>query len=233
MGERRALANSHYSEKYCQTVKEQLARRSARHHSCGMTDSVPPVASSETDMDLTGKLLIAMPGMGDPRFSSGVVLICAHSAEGTMGIVVNKPMQDLRMRDLLDQMSIEMDPSARDLPVHVGGPVEHGRGFVLHDPDYSSPLATLRVNAEFAMTATLDILEDLARGEGPRHALVALGYAGWGPGQLESELAQNAWLTSDAASDLIFGTPDRDKWDAALTRLGISSLMLSSDAGRA
>lgn len=184
-------------------------------------------------MDLTGKLLIAMPGMGDPRFANAIVLICAYSADGAMGIVVNKPTQDLRMRDLLDQMSITMDPTARDLPVHMGGPVEHGRGFVLHESDYRSPLATLTVNAEFGMTATLDILEDLARGAGPRYALVALGYAGWGPGQLESELAQNAWLTSDANADLVFATADCDKWEAALTRLGISSLMLSSDAGRA
>ncbi|WP_297774131.1 YqgE/AlgH family protein [uncultured Roseovarius sp.] len=188
---------------------------------------------TEEDMDLTGKLLIAMPGMGDPRFAHSVVLICAHSAEGAMGLMVNKPTEDLRMRDLLDQLSITPEAQARDLPVHVGGPVEHGRGFVLHDRAYSSTLSTLDVNTEFAMTATLDILEDMARGAGPGKAILALGYAGWGPGQIEAELAQNGWLTCDADTDLVFETTDADKWEAALTRLGVSSLMLSSEAGHA
>ncbi|VVT29111.1 conserved hypothetical protein [Roseovarius sp. EC-HK134] len=185
------------------------------------------------DMDLTGKLLIAMPGMGDPRFAHSVVLLCAHSPDGAMGLIINKPTSDLRLRDLLEQLSIAPTGQTRNLPVHFGGPVEHGRGFVLHDRGYQSTLTSLEVNEDFAMTATLDILEDLARGTGPDRALLALGYAGWGPGQLESELAENGWLTCDADMELVFDTPNRAKWEAALTRLGISPLMLSSDAGRA
>lgn len=184
-------------------------------------------------MDLTGKVLIAMPGMGDPRFANAVVFLCAHSPQGAMGFIVNKPTQELRLRDLLSQLAIPTTPDARDLPVHFGGPVEHGRGFVLHESGYHSAQSTLDVNGDFAMTATLDILEDMAEGRGPDKAILALGYAGWGPGQLESELGQNGWLTAEADFDLIFGTRDPAKWQAALARLGISALMLSSDAGRA
>jgi putative transcriptional regulator len=191
------------------------------------------VTEISQDMDLTGKLLIAMPGMGDPRFAHSVVLLCAHSADGAMGLIINKPTSDLRLRDLLEQLSIAATGQTRNLPVHFGGPVEHGRGFVLHDRNYQSTLTSLKVNDDFAMTATLDILEDLARGTGPERALLALGYAGWGPGQLESELAQNGWLTCNADVSVVFDTPNPAKWETALTRLGISPIMLSSDAGRA
>jgi putative transcriptional regulator len=183
--------------------------------------------------DLTGKILIAMPEMGDPRFAHAVVFLCAHSEDGTMGLIINKPTQELRMRDLLEQLEITPGPDLRDLPVHFGGPVEHGRGFVLHDYGYHSAISTLDIDDAFGMTATLDILEDLADGRGPTHALLALGYAGWGPGQLEAEIADNGWLTCEADKDLVFSTADTDKWEAALSRLGVSSLMLSSDAGRA
>lgn len=185
------------------------------------------------DLDLTGKLLIALPGMGDPRFVNAVVLICAHSPEGGMGLIINKPTSDLSMRELLDQLSITPGEDLRNLPVHFGGPVEHGRGFVLHDAGYVSAISTLDVSEDFAMTATLDILEDLAEGRGPAKAMIALGYAGWGPGQLEAELAQNGWLTCDADPDLVFATKDARKWETALDRLGVSALMLSSDGGRA
>jgi len=188
---------------------------------------------SPAQVDLTGKILIAMPGMGDPRFAHAVVYLCAHSAEGAMGLIINKPAQDLRMRDLLDHLSIEPGPEMRDRAVHFGGPVEHGRGFVLHDDGYRSDIATLNVAKGFGMTATLDILEDLAQGRGPERAILALGYAGWGPDQLESELAENGWLTCDADAELVFGSEDNDKWEGALARLGISSLTLSSDAGHA
>ena len=184
-------------------------------------------------MDLTGKLLIAMPGMLDPRFAHSVVFLCAHSPEGAMGLVVNKPTGELRLRDLLGQLSIATGPDARDLPIHFGGPVEHGRGFVLHERGYNSAISTLNVNADFAMTATLDILEDIADGRGPSHVVVALGYAGWGPGQLEGEIAQNGWLICDADLRLVFDTEDPDKWEAALNTLGVSALALSSDAGHA
>ena len=185
------------------------------------------------EMDLTGKLLIAMPGMGDPRFGHSVVFMCAHSNEGAMGLIINKPTEDLRLKDLLGQLSITQGDGARDLPVYFGGPVEHGRGFVLHETGYQSAISTLEVNDAFSMTATMDILEDMARGEGPGQTLVALGYAGWGPGQLEGEIAQNGWLICEAAHDLVFGTPDMGKWEAALTSLGISPLTLSAEAGRA
>ena len=184
-------------------------------------------------MDLTGRALIAMPGMEDPRFGQSVVLICAHSAEGAMGLVVNKLVDDLKLSDLLDQLDIKPVPGARQAPIHFGGPVEHGRGFVLHEAGYRSSISTLEVSAEFSMTATLDILEDMAAGEGPGRALIALGYAGWGPGQLEEEIGQNGWLICDASAELIFTTSDGDKWRAALAALGVDPLALSAEAGTA
>ena len=184
-------------------------------------------------IDLTGKLLIAMPGMGDPRFAHAVIYICAHSEDGAMGLMINKPTDDLRLRDLLEQLSIKSTPDTRDIKVHFGGPVEHGRGFVLHDYGYHSSISTLDVNEDFAMTATLDILEDLAEGRGPGKALMALGYAGWGPGQLEAEISENGWLTCEADHDLVFQTSDTQKWEKALETLGISALALSAEAGHA
>ncbi|WP_172676948.1 YqgE/AlgH family protein [Aestuariivita boseongensis] len=184
-------------------------------------------------LDLTGKVLIAMPGMGDPRFEHAVVFLCSHSDEGAMGLIVNKPSSDVSLRELLEQL--EIMPSAPDLarPVYFGGPVEGGRGFVLHGPDYGSQIHTLQVTDEIAMTATVDVLEDIGRGAGPSELLMLLGYAGWGPGQLEGEIAQNGWLTADADAKLIFGTPDPMKWGAALKSLGIDPVMLSGSAGRA
>ncbi len=185
-------------------------------------------------MDLSGKLLIAMPGMGDPRFERALIFLCAHSEEGAMGLMVNKPLPDLSFDDLLEQLSIEPAESARrDIRVHLGGPVEHGRGFVLHSGDYEAPDSTLRVDDRFAMTATLDILEDIAHGGGPAQSLFALGYAGWGPEQLESEFRANGWLSCEASPELVFGTDDGDKWERALETLGVSPLGLSGSAGRA
>lgn len=183
-------------------------------------------------MDLTGKILIAMPAMGDPRFARAVVLMCSHSAEGAMGLIVNHPVHDLALGDLLAQL--EIVPSVALPPaVHLGGPVERGRGFVLHSPDYCAAGATLPIGPGFAMTATVEVLEALAAGRGPVQALVMLGYAGWGPGQLESEIAQNAWLTGDPDPALIFATPAAALWEAALATLGISPLLLSETPGRA
>lgn len=187
----------------------------------------------EPELNLTGKLLIAMPGMGDPRFDKSVVLICAHSAEGAMGLIVNKPTGEVELSDMLEQLSISHGPESRQMNVRFGGPVETGRGFVLHSLDYVSFVNTLKVEGGFGMTATLDILEELARGQGPERALVVIGYAGWGPGQLEGELAQNAWLTCDADMQLVFDLPDNAKWDGALRSMGISPLLLSSEAGHA
>lgn len=184
-------------------------------------------------MDLTAKLLIAMPGMGDPRFDKSVIFLCAHSDDGAMGLIVNKPVPDLGFSDLLDQLGIASGPQPIRLPVHVGGPLEHGRGFVLHSADYGRPGSTLGIDGAFGMTATLEILEDMAQGRGPRSAMLALGYAGWGPGQLEGEIQRNGWLTCDASEGLIFETADDEKWTAALKELGVDALVLSSSAGRA
>ncbi|KIC50499.1 YqgE/AlgH family protein [Tateyamaria sp. ANG-S1] len=183
-------------------------------------------------MDLTGQLLVAMPGMGDPRFDRSVVFICAHSDDGAMGLIVNKPAVDMTLGELLDQLEISGSDPARKHPVHFGGPVETQRGFVLHGADYTSRLQTLEVGA-FGMTATQDVLEDIAIGDGPERALVMLGYAGWGPGQLEGEIARNGWLTVGATPQLVFGTGDTSKWIKALNALGIDPLGLSGAAGRA
>lgn len=184
-------------------------------------------------MDLTGKLLIAMPGMGDPRFDHSVVFICSHGDDGAMGLIVNKPAEDVRLSDLLEQLDIDQAAPGRNMPVHFGGPVEGARGFVLHTTDYASSLQTLKIQQKFGMTATLDILEDIAQGTGPEQALMMLGYSGWGPGQLEAEIAHNGWLTTDADLDLVFKVADEVKWGSALKQLGVDPLGLSASAGRA
>lgn len=184
-------------------------------------------------MDLTGSILISMPGMGDPRFERSVIVLCAHSPEGAMGLIVNKPSADLDFAGLLDHLDIPRSPLGRDIRVHFGGPVERGRGFVLHSGDWQATGGTMEVAGGLGMTATLDILQALARGEGPDQALLALGYAGWGPGQLEAEIARNDWLTATPAPGLIFGADDGAKWGAALRSLGIDPLLLSAAAGRA
>lgn len=184
-------------------------------------------------MDLAGKLVVAMPALGDPRFEHSVILICAHSDDGAMGLIVNKPVPDLSFADLLAQLKIPRAPKGRDIRVHFGGPVERGRGFVLHSADYAGGPATTRVPGGFNMTGTLDVLEALARGKGPERALLALGYAGWGPGQLESEIGRNDWLTSEPSADLIFAERDAGKWTGALRGMGIDPISLSSSAGRA
>ncbi len=184
-------------------------------------------------MNLEGKILIAMPSMEDPRFAHSVVLLCSHSDQGAMGLIVNKPNRDIKLHDVLDQLDISAARETEDMRVYFGGPVETGRGFVLHTEDYASSLHTLAVPGGFGMTATLDILEEIAQGKGPRHAIMALGYAGWGPGQLEGEIAQNGWLTADASVNLVFQVPAREMWSAALESLGIDPLSLSSTAGHA
>lgn len=183
--------------------------------------------------DLTGKMLIAMPGMGDPRFARSIVYMCAHSPEAALGLIVNKPTPEVRFPDLLGQLGIATGPGARDIRVHFGGPVEMGRGFVLHSSDFASEGGTLQVDDDVSLTATLDILEAIARGKGPQSSMLALGYAGWGPGQLESEIASNGWLTCPARKDLLFGRANEHKWTAALKSIGVDPLTLSSAAGRA
>lgn len=211
----------------------ELAWRRLHADATLLRKSMNMSSSSGEPFDLTGKLLIAMPGMGDPRFDMSLVLICAHSEEGAMGLMINKPTMDVRLFDLFEQLSIDPGQDARDMPVHIGGPVEHARGFVLHGGDYTSPISTVDVLGGFGMTATQDVLEAMARAQGPKQAMVMLGYAGWGAGQLEAELSQNGWLTCDATKRLVFDTPDPGKWDAALASLGVDPVTLSSSAGRA
>lgn len=194
---------------------------------------VQGVSVTESMTDLTGQLLIAMPGMPDPRFEHSLIYLCAHSSDGAMGLIVNKPSRDMSFENLIDQLPIENTGNLSGINVHFGGPVELGRGFVLHSPDFQSDMTTLQVDDDFAMTATLDILESIAKGDGPKKRLIVLGYAGWGPGQLESEIAANGWLLCDASTELVFDTKDASKWEAALGSLGISPLALSSEGGRA
>ena len=184
-------------------------------------------------MDLAGKLIVAMPAMGDPRFERSVILICAHSDDGTMGLIVNKPAPDFSFAELLVQLKIAGTGKGRDIRVYFGGPVERGRGFVLHSADYNGGQTTTQVRGGLGLTATLDVLEAFAQGAGPKQALLALGYAGWGPGQLESEIARNDWLVSDLAEDLIFSASDSGKWTGALRLMGIDPISLSPSAGRA
>jgi len=182
---------------------------------------------------LSGQLLIAMPGMGDLRFERSVIFLCSHDDAGAMGLIVNKPTPELSFADLLGQLKI---PALIDLTrarVHFGGPVEHGRGFVLHSTDYTVKDSSLHVAPDFAMTATVDILQDMARGHGPRQAILALGYAGWGPGQLEGEIQANGWLTAPADPAIVFAERDSEKWSGALRSLAIDPRLLSAEGGRA
>ncbi|MFN3526095.1 MAG: YqgE/AlgH family protein [Paracoccus sp. (in: a-proteobacteria)] len=185
--------------------------------------------------NLTGKILIAMPGMTDPRFQRSVVLVCAHSDEGAMGLMLNRPLPEIAFGDLLDQLGIEADDGARRIEVRFGGPVEPGRGFVLHKvPEHGNdPEGRLRISGGLAMTTTRDILEDLASGAGPEAAVLALGYSGWGPGQLEAEMLANGWLTGDGPEELIFDQLHGEKWSRALRAQGIDPSLLSGTAGRA
>jgi len=150
-----------------------------------------------------------------------------------MGLIINKPAPEIELGDLFDQLEIKSAPGERDQPVYFGGPVETSRGFVLHEAGYASRLQSLPVTDDFSMTATIDVLEDMASGSGPRPALAMLGYAGWGPGQLENEIARNDWLTAQSDPELVFGTSNAQKWSAAVRSLGIDPLGLSSTAGRA
>ena len=182
---------------------------------------------------LEGKLLIAMPGMADERFAQTVIYMCAHSSKGAMGIVINKPIPGLTFAELMKQLQIETGPKAGELPILYGGPVETGRGFVLHSGDYEGSDSTLPVSEDISLTATLDILRAIADGRGPKRALFALGYAGWGAGQVENEFQVNGWIHCQADPTLVFGTDPQAKWSAALARLGIGPSGLVSDAGRA
>ena len=181
---------------------------------------------------LTGQLLVAMPQMEDQRFARSVVYICAHTEDGAMGLILNKLAEAINFSDLLEQLNLPRDTVSGKTRVHFGGPVETGRGFVLHSDDFTQD-ASLLIEKGVALTATVDILTAISEGNGPRNYLLALGYAGWAPGQLDSEIHENGWLIAPADTDLLFGSKIETKWDTALSTLGIDITMLSSRAGHA
>ena len=186
----------------------------------------------KTPQYLTGQLLIAMPGMPDPRFQRAVVYVCAHNAEGAMGLVINRLFGSITFASLLEQLDIHPALPTDDLRVHYGGPVESGRGLVLHSTDFVRE-GTMMVDDEVALTATIDILRAIADGQGPKHSLLALGYAGWGPGQLDAEMQANGWLTVDSDQTLMFDADLDTKWERAIAKIGVSLPMLSGEAGHA
>ncbi len=181
---------------------------------------------------LEGQLLLATPTIGDERFSRAVIYMCAHDREHALGIMINRRLNSITFPQLLSQLDITVDKPARDIVVHSGGPVEEGRGFVLHSADYVQE-STLIISETIALTATVDILKAIARGRGPSHALLAIGCAGWGPGQLEQEIQMNGWLHTEADDELIFNTELNQKWSRAMSKIGVDVSMLSSDIGHA
>ncbi len=196
-------------------------------------DTVAGMDTPTADQFLNGRMLIATPAIGDPRFERSVIFVCAHTDEHAMGIIVNKALGALRLPELLDQLGVTMTAEPPDRPVLNGGPVDRDRGFVLHTDDYHMDDATVDVSPGVGLTATKDVLEAIAGANPPREAILALGYAGWGAGQLETEIQSNAWLICESDPELLFGTDLDEKWTAALGRLGISPEKLSGLHGRA
>lgn len=189
---------------------------------------------------LEGQLLVAMPSMTDRRFARSVIYVCAHSDEGAMGLIVNQPARNINAPDLLERLGISTrsadDTVANEilsLSIQVGGPVETGRGFVLHSPDYFAKDSTLAIEPDICLTATIDILKAIARGRGPNRAVLALGYSGWSPGQLESEIQANGWLNCPADADIVFDDDLDSKYARAMAKLGIDLSHLVNDAGHA
>ena len=199
--------------------------------------------SGDDPFYLEGQLLIAMPTMSDPRFARSVIYLCAHSENGAMGLIINQTAKNISLPDLFDRLEIFPNEDEDvldfdvlpDVPIHVGGPVETGRGFVLHTSDYFVEETTLKIHNEISLTATLEILKAIATGAGPEHCILALGYAGWSPGQLESEIQANGWLNCPATPDIVFSDSDAqpDKYGRALATLGIDPSHLVADAGHA
>ena len=186
----------------------------------------------QTHGSLTNQLLIAMPGMLDPNFSTTVTLICEHNDEGALGIVINRPTS-LKLSGLFEQLSVDdPDPQAASNPVLSGGPVGTERGFVLHGPQHSYD-NTLAVSDDIRLTLSRDVIDAMAEGKGPQDTLVALGSAGWEPGQLEDEMLANSWLNVPATPEIVFKTPFADRWDSAARTLGIDISCISTDAGHA
>ncbi len=202
------------------------------------SDTAPPGPGQPPYLD--GQLLVAMPSMGDSRFNRSVIYLCAHSQDGAMGIVINQRAKKVNFTDLLVQLdviasedAIRLPPRAGGIPVVKGGPVETGRGFVLHSADYFVDNSTMPIDDDISLTATVDILRAIAKGTGPQRAMLALGYAGWAPGQLEDEIQHMGWLNCPADEGLIFDALLDTKYERALRKLGINPGMLSAEAGHA
>jgi putative transcriptional regulator len=196
--------------------------------------SSAPVSASASDAFLNGRLLIAMPGIGDPRFEHAVVLVCLHNEEHAMGVRVNLPVDGMTISGVLQRLGVEGDVRDPKQRVLMGGPVERERGYVLHSDDFEVEGSTMPVCEGLSLTATREVLQALVVGaEGPARAVLALGYAGWGPGQLETELRENVWLTGEPDADLVFDQNHDAKWQRALAKLGVDAALLSSQAGRA
>ncbi len=189
-------------------------------------------SSIPTESSLAGQLLVAMPQMADPRFARSVVYLCAHSADGAMGLVINRLIDSLTFEGLLEQIGVEQTAAGGNLPIHFGGPVESSRGFVLHTTDYLQD-SSLLIEDDIALTATVDVLKAIAQGNGPRQRVLALGYAGWAPGQLDAEIQANGWLLVPPDLDLVFGDDNEAKWERAIAKIGIDLSLLSSEAGHA
>jgi putative transcriptional regulator len=207
---------------------------------CRSRDMIQSTTFTAGSTFLDGQFLVAMPGMSDERFARAVIYVCAHSPEGAMGIVLNRPATNVNMPDLLVQLEIIPELERIRLPqkvgqmqVLMGGPVETSRGFVLHSPDFHIAQSTLPIDDSVCLTATVDILRAIARGDGPENAVLALGYAGWGAGQLELEMQSNGWLNCPADAELIFKTSVDTRYEMALRRIGIEPAMLSMQAGHA
>lgn len=181
---------------------------------------------------LTGQLLVAMPAMQDPRFERTVIYMCIHNADGAMGLIVNRALDSLTFRDLLSQLDIDVSEPANDIVVQYGGPVETGRGFVLHTLEYEKE-GTIVVDNKVGLTATIEVLQDIAVDQGPPRAILALGYAGWGPGQLDNEIQQNAWLNVPADTELMFDEDIANRWEGAIAKIGIDVSLLSGEHGHA
>ncbi len=191
-------------------------------------------ASSEppTEGLLTGQLLIAMPAMNTPHFAQAVIYVCAHTPDGAMGIVLNRPLSSPTFGDLLEQLEVTPIPPIRQIELFRGGPVDSARGFVLHTADWTGD-GSLMVDPDVALTASLDVLKAIADGGGPKHGFLALGYAGWGPGQLDREMTENAWLSAPASVDIVFDPHHDTKWHRAMAILKVNPIMLSDTAGHA
>jgi len=193
----------------------------------------PQFAALQSDASsLTGQILIAMPKMSDPRFSQSVIFLCAHTPEGAMGLILNRPLKTPKFADLLKQLGVGPQPPSREIRLCAGGPVDDNRGFVLHTTDWKTD-GSLDVDGTHMLTASLDILKAVAEGGGPEKCLMALGYAGWGPGQLDGEILQNAWLNAQADDLLLFDGSYESKWQRAMGKLKVDPAMLSPEAGHA